>query len=70
MKIGDLVKITRASIGIPSGSIALIVDEYAINYGDPSEESVFILELLNPEKKIWQVRRMARDLEIVNNATR
>jgi len=26
MKIGDLVKITRVSIGVPKGSIGLIVD--------------------------------------------
>ena len=26
MKVGDLVKIPRASIGIPAGSMALIVD--------------------------------------------
>ena len=26
MNIGDLVKITRASIGVPSGTIGLIVD--------------------------------------------
>ena len=65
MKIGDLVKITRASIGIPSGSVALIVDEYNINYDEPSQDSVFILQLVNPRKQMWQVRRTARDLELI-----
>ncbi len=28
MKVGDLVKVTRASIGVPKGSIGLIVDSF------------------------------------------
>ena len=67
MKIGNLVKIIRASIGIPSGSIALIIDEYTINYDEPGEDSVFILQLVNPRKQMWQVRRAARDLELVSD---
>jgi len=66
MKIGDLVKITRASIGIiPHGSVALIIDEYTIDYDEPGENSVFILQLVNPKKEMWQVRRTARDLELI-----
>jgi hypothetical protein len=65
MKIGDLVKITRASIGINSGSVALIIDEYSIDYDGPDENSVFILQLVNPKKEMWQVRRTARDLELI-----
>ncbi len=65
MKIGDLVKITRASIGIPRGSVALIINEYTIDYDEPSENSVFILQLVNPKKEMWQVRRTARDLELI-----
>jgi hypothetical protein len=65
MKIGDLVKITRASIGIPHGSVALIINEYTIDYDEPSENSVFILQLVNPKKEMWQVRRTARDLELI-----
>tara|TARA_R110002051_G_scaffold202996_2_gene269468 strand:+ start:335 stop:532 length:198 start_codon:yes stop_codon:yes gene_type:complete len=65
MKIGDLVKITRASIGINSGSVALIIDEYTIDYDEPDENSVFILQLINPKKEMWQVRRTARDLELI-----
>tara|TARA_R110000824_G_scaffold5199_1_gene24132 strand:- start:1129 stop:1326 length:198 start_codon:yes stop_codon:yes gene_type:complete len=65
MKIGDLVKITRASIGINSGSVALIIDEYTIDYDEPDENSVFILQLVNPKKEMWQVRRTARDLELI-----
>ena len=65
MKIGDLVKITRASIGINSGSVALIIDEYSIDYDDPDVNSVFILQLVNPKKEMWQVRRTARDLELI-----
>ena len=65
MKIGDLVKITRASIGINSGSVALIIDEYSIDYDEPDENSVFILQLVNPKKEMWQVRRTARDLELI-----
>ena len=65
MKIGDLVKITRASIGIPRGSVALIINEYTINYDEPGENSVFILQLINNTKLVWQVRRTARDLELI-----
>jgi hypothetical protein len=65
MKIGDLVKITRASIGIPHGSVALIINEYTIDYDEPSENSVFILQLVNNTKLVWQVRRTARDLELI-----
>ncbi len=65
MKIGDLVKITRASIGIPHGSVALIINEYTIDYDEPSENSVFILQLVNNPKFVWQVRRTARDLELI-----
>jgi len=65
MKIGDLVKITRASIGIPHGSVALIINEYTVDYDEPSENSVFILQLINNTKLVWQVRRTARDLELI-----
>ena len=65
MKIGDLVKITRASIGIPHGSVALIIDEYTINYDEPGEDSVFMLQLISPKREMWQIRRLARDLEVI-----
>tara|TARA_R110001583_G_C5531661_1_gene398565 strand:+ start:320 stop:523 length:204 start_codon:yes stop_codon:yes gene_type:complete len=67
MKIGDLVKITQSRIGVPSGSVALIIDEYTINYDEPGEDSVFMLQLISPKKEMWQIRRLARDLELVSD---
>ena len=45
MNIGDLVRITRASIGVPKGTIGLIVDT-RVSSPNAKETSYFLHEIL------------------------
>jgi len=62
MKVGDLVKITRASLGVPKYSIALIVSAHR-NHKNP-EVQCWNLLLANGKKR----RTLERDLEILSLA--
>jgi len=67
MKIGDLVKITRASLGIPEGSMGLIVNT---RKSDPNAygESYFIHEIDMcgiPKRQGGNRQYLERDLVIV-----
>ena len=60
MKPGYLVKITRASIGIPIGTIGLIIETHMpFGYCD--------VQLCGLEK-MRTVRRMPRDLEVIHGS--
>ena len=34
MKVGDLVKIQRPRVGIPKGTLGLVIRRYRVSYGD------------------------------------
>ena len=66
MRAGDLVKITRASLGVAYGRLGLIVKEY-----DPRAESlireeqmIYVVKLVGSPARPER-RYLARDLEIV-----
>jgi hypothetical protein len=71
MKAGNLVKITRASIGIPIGTIGLVVKKVTITQDTLSAEGGFELKPL--ELFVVQMcghthtrRWLARDLEVLS----
>ena len=69
MKTGDLVRITRASIGVPVNSLGLVLRERQIFDDFPPDE-------WEGDKVIWEVqmldcvqrtrRYLERDLELLN----
>jgi len=62
MLAGDLVKITRASIGVPLGTIGLILQTLAT--GPNQRYDYYQVQLCNSENRV--IRRMQRDLEVIN----
>tara|TARA_B100001123_G_scaffold430362_1_gene550191 strand:- start:934 stop:1140 length:207 start_codon:yes stop_codon:yes gene_type:complete len=67
MNIGDLVKITRASIGVPKGTIGLIVDT-RISSPNAKGSSYFIheIQLCGIKKRQGGNRQyLERDLQVV-----
>ena len=63
MRVGNLVKIKSARIGIPAGAIGLII-EGNTSYGMPSSNPIEIwtIQFLNGKER----RYLTRDLEIIN----
>jgi len=57
VQVGNLVKIKRASIGLPKGSIGLIVRHFA-----QPLYSLFEIQFTNGRT----VRLLSRDLEVIN----
>ena len=69
MTIGDLVKVTRASIGVPVGTLGLIMASYETrgDYDTASGEKIHILQLIGSSFPWGQNRRyLGRDLEVIN----
>ena len=69
MQVGNLVKVTRASIGVPVGTLGLIVSSYETrgDYDTASGEKIHILQLIGGDFVWGQNRRyLGRDLEVVN----
>ena len=62
MKPGDLVKITRAAIGVPINTIGLILQTLAT--GPDQRYDYYQVQLCNSESRV--VRRLERDLEVIN----
>ena len=71
MKAGNLVKITRASIGIPAGTVGLIVEKLITTQDTLTEENGFELKPLvlfvvqmcgHTHTRRW----LARDLEVLS----
>ncbi len=71
MTAGDLVKVTRASIGVPDGTMGLILSSYDVrgDYDTAPGEKIHMLQLIGTRKVLDAVghrrRFLARDLEIV-----
>ena len=76
MQVGDLVKITRTSIGVPTGTIGLIVDRLLPPYEESPEidaptdthldMELFQVELYGAKAKAR--RYLPRDLEVINES--
>ena len=70
MKPGNLVKTTQAGIGIPTGSIGLIVKvnkKEGINYSaDEGWDAFDVFTVLMCGCKFSKRRYLARDLEVVS----
>ena len=62
MKAGNLVKITRAGVGVPIGTIGLILQTLAT--GPNQRYDYYQVQLCNSEGRV--VRRMRRDLEVIS----
>jgi len=63
MKVGDLAKITRASVGVPADTLALITNFYPAD--SPNAIEIWEVQLLSGRTR----RYLKRDLEIVENAS-
>ena len=62
MQPGNLVKITRASIGIPNGTIGLILKVYP--GAGPLAGDLADIRICNAQQRT--VRRLERDLEVIS----
>ena len=59
MTVGDLVKVTRAAIGVPVGTLGLIVSSHETrgDYDTASGEKIHILQLIGSSFPWGQNRR-------------
>ena len=62
---GLLVCITRASIGVPAGTIGLIVKAYRTGYNGRAPGDGIDIYDVRPLGSDRTVRRMSRDLEVI-----
>jgi len=60
MKVGDLVRITKARIGVPADSLGLIV-----SCAESKPRKIFIYEIQLARADNRRVLRLPRDLEVV-----
>jgi hypothetical protein len=60
MTVGNLVRITRASIGIPIDSVGLIIEKHRFD----AEFDIWVVKLV---RRPHTRRYLARDLEIVSS---
>jgi len=68
MKIGDLVKITQARLGVAENTVGLITKHHGVVPEDP-DLHIFIVQLLEPtEFGARPVRRLSRDLEVISES--
>ena len=66
MSIGDLVRNTRASLGIPKGTMGLIINKQkSATAGQYDDESYYVYEIHWVGRQMSHSRRMARDLEVI-----
>ena len=66
MKTGDLVKVMRASIGVPLGSVGLIIKSHGPRVGT-IKHSIHEVQLYGA-KLGFNRRFLSRDLELVNES--
>ena len=66
MKAGSLVHITRASIGVPAGTIGLIMKASGPDRFGRHPIMLYDIKLANGSGRI--VRRIARDFEVINES--
>ena len=61
MKVGDLIRNTRASLGIPKGSVGLITKKHT----SAEIDGYYIYEIQWLGRQMSHSRRLARDLEVI-----
>tara|TARA_Y100000310_G_scaffold39123_1_gene36709 strand:+ start:128 stop:331 length:204 start_codon:yes stop_codon:yes gene_type:complete len=67
VKAGSLVHITRASIGVPAGTIGLITKVYGSDRIERHDTiMLYDIKLANGSGRI--VRRIARDFEVISES--
>ena len=69
MKVGNLVKINRAGIGVPAGTMGLIMESHAPGtdgrvFTDEKIHTVKLLGLAHPHR---ERRYLTRDLEVISS---
>jgi hypothetical protein len=66
MRPGDLVKVKRSTLGVPVGTLGLIIYSYDVRgeYDTNPNEKIHELQLIGPEP--LNRRYLDRDLEVVN----
>ena len=65
MKIGDLIRNTRPSLGIPTGTLGLITDKYASEPQSGDDSSYYVYEIHWLGRQMSHSRRLERDLEVI-----
>jgi len=63
MKVGDLVKIIKARIGVPADSVGLIIDSFL---SAPRKWLIYEIQLCGGKRNGKIVRRLAEDLETIS----
>ena len=67
MKVGELVRIKRASIGVPYDSLAMVIQDFVVGTSSIGYWNIrFIGGKLNGKSR----RYLTRDLEKINNESR
>ena len=68
MQPGDLVKTTRARIGVPNNAIGLITECHT-PYDDDMNVPIFTVQLTeHPKYGMRIIRSRSRDLEVINES--
>jgi len=63
---GDLVKTTRARIGVPNNTIGLITECHT-PYDDDMNWPIFVVQLTDhPKYGARSIRSLSRDLEVIS----
>ena len=66
MDIGDLIRNTRRSLGIPKGTVGLIINKQkSATAGQYDDESYYVYEIRWVGRQMSRSRRLARDLEVI-----
>jgi len=65
MKVGNLVKITRASIGIPEGTLALVIEYVPARAESNPDLMYYIVQLVGLGHRPTR-RYLPQDLEMVS----
>jgi len=66
MKVGDLVKMTKARIGVPINTVGLITECHFVS----DSYQVFIIQLTkeHPEYGTRTIRRVSCDMEVISES--
>ena len=62
MSVGNLVRITRTGMGIPAGSIGMIVESWQM-----PNTILYVVKLLAPGRGPLERRYLARDLDVISS---
>ena len=68
MKPGNLVKIHRSSIGVPAGTIGLIMESFRTSNGRAMKHHVHIVKLAGNPYNIKTRRYGPEDLEVISES--